>query len=77
MPEGDLERSPAAGAQLTADQGTSDPAAWRADATSGADQLRSGHPADDDALHEPAERDSTGDLLQRPPLGGCGSVNPW
>ena len=58
----------AAGAELTAAQGTSNPAAWRADATAERIHFAPGPAADDNALHQPPERDPAGDLLQRSSL---------
>ncbi len=53
----------AAGQQLTADQGTADPAAWRSRRDRRAHQLLP-DPADQHALHEPSERDPAGHLVQ-------------
>ena len=62
----------AAGAELTASQGSADPSAWRADATAEQIHFAPGQP-EDDALHQPPERDPAGDLLQRAPLNRlCG-----
>ena len=60
-----------AGAQLTTDQGTPTPSAWRADAT--AERIDFGPLAlIHDALHEPPERDPAGHLVQAVggPVGG-------
>ena len=63
-PGRDLAAIAAAGEELTAEQGTADPSAWRADATAERIEFVPGAPADDDALHEPPERDPAGDLVR-------------
>ena len=58
----------AAGTDLTASQGTSDPSLWRSDATRERIGFSPGPDLDDDALHQPAERHPAGDLVQRAPV---------
>ena len=55
----------ASGDEIAAEQGTDDPAAWRSDARRRADPLLAAA-AEDDAIHEPAERDPAGHLVRRP-----------
>src|SRR5215218_4933858 len=42
----------------------------------GAHPLRARAPADDDALHQPPERDPAGHLVQPAPLGDSGDTRP-